>query len=165
MDFHLEQVYVSPYQLVSRAYADPELYDALDSLPKLGRPEVLSHDLDGSIVKLEVRYRFTGHLSPAATAVIDPKRLTWVEHATHDLSTFSVTYRLVADHYADRFSSSGSYRFVPEGEGARRIVDGVVKVKALLVAGAVERAIISGLHEHADDEAALVDRFITEKTR
>jgi hypothetical protein len=165
MDFHVEQVFAAAPEQVAAAYADPDLYAALDALPKLGRPEVIAHDVDGSTVTLHVRHRFTGHLSPAATAVLDPKRLTWVEHATHDLSKLDVTYRLVADHYADRFSASGRYRFVPDAAGTRRIADGQVKVKALLVGGAVERAIISGMHEHSEDEVALVERFIAEKTR
>jgi hypothetical protein len=165
MDFHLEQVFAAAPEQVAAAFADPDLYDALDALPKLGRPEVVAHDADGDIVKLQVRYRFTGHLSPAATAVLDPERLTWVEHAAHDLSKLEVGYRLVADHYADRFSSSGRYRFVRDGDGTRRIVDGQIKVKALLVGGAVERAIVSGMHEHGDDQVALVEQFIADKTR
>src|SRR3546814_9650994 len=49
-----------------------------------------------------------------------PARLTWVEHATHDLATCTTTFRMVPDHYADRFRCSGSYRFEADGTGARR---------------------------------------------
>ncbi len=58
-------------------------------------------------MQLRVRYRFTGHLSSAVKAVIDPNRLTWVEEADHDLATHHVSFRMIADHYADRFTSSG----------------------------------------------------------
>jgi hypothetical protein len=42
-------------------------------------------------------------------------------------------------------------------------VTGVVKVKALVVGSAVERAIVSGLRDHLADEAAAVDRFVAEQ--
>ncbi len=160
MDFHLEQVFAADPDDVARAFADPALYDLLDALPKLGRPDVLFREVDGDTVKLQIRYRFAGELSSAARAVLEPARLTWVEHSTHDLAARIVTYRLVADHYADRFAASGGYRFVPESGGTRRIVDGTLNVRAPLVNRAVESAIISGMHENSDDEVALVERFL-----
>ena len=60
-------------------------------LPKLGPPEVLERTVDGDVVRLQIRYRFVGDLSPAVTAVLDPAKLTWVEHSTHDLGRRSVT--------------------------------------------------------------------------
>ena len=41
-----------------------------------------------------------------------------------------------------------------------RLCEGEIRVKALLVAGAVEGAIVSGLREHLDDEVAVVDAFL-----
>ena len=86
MDFTVIQVFAAGADAVARAYASPELYEHLVGLPKLGTPEVLDHRVDGDIVRLQVRYRFVGDLSPAVTAVVDPRRLSWVEHSTHDLA-------------------------------------------------------------------------------
>jgi hypothetical protein len=112
---------------------------------------------------LRVRYRFTGHLAPAARAVIDPERLTWVDESHHDLAARTVRFTLHPDHYGDRFAASGGYRFEPDGadDGATiRTAWGDVKVKAPLVGGAVERAIVSGLEEHLRAETAIVERFL-----
>ena len=160
MRFTIEQRFAAPVDAVARAYADPQLYVALDGLPKLSRPEVVHHEADGDVVELQVRYRFGGELSSAARAVIDPDRLTWVEHSTHDLATRQVRFEMVPDHYRDRFRCTGSYRFEADGDGARRRGDADLRVKALLVAGAVEGAIVSGLKEHLVDEVPVVEAFL-----
>jgi hypothetical protein len=159
MDFSVTQSYAAPADAVARAYASRELYGKLRGLPKLGPPEVLDRTEDGEVVRLQVRYRFVGDLSPAVTAAIDPARLTWVEHSIHDVGRRSVTYRLVPDHYPDRLLSSGTCAITDDGTGARRTVRGRVKVRALVVGGAVERAIVSGLREYLLAEADVVDPF------
>lgn len=160
MRYRLEQHYSAPPDALGRAFADPGFYAALAGQEQFGRPEVISREKHGATVRLAVRYRFTGSLSPAARKVLDPGRLTWVEHSTHDLSAGSVEFRLSPDHYADRFRASGRYHFVPTGDGSLRVVEGEVVVRAPLVAGAVERAIVSGLRDHLSAEAPLVERWL-----
>jgi hypothetical protein len=160
MRFSIEQRFAADVDAVARAYADPALYAALDGLPKLSDPEVVGHDVDGDIVVMQVRYRFGGELSSAARAVIDPARLTWVERSTHDLERRSTTFTMVPDHYADRFQCKGSYRFEADVGGCRRQGEGDLRVKAFLVAGAVEGAIVSGLKEHLVDEVPVVEAFV-----
>ena len=165
MRFQLDQRFTAPPTAVARAFADPALYEAYAGLPKMTPPEVLGVDVQGDIVTLRIRYRFDGDLSPAARAVIDPARLTWVEHAEHDLAALTTTFRMVPDHYGDRFRCSGSYRFAPDGAGTIRRCEGDVKVKALLVGGAVEGAIVSGLKEHLVDEVPVVESFVADRYR
>ncbi|MGQ0432743.1 MAG: DUF2505 family protein [Microthrixaceae bacterium] len=162
MRFTIEQRFDAPPELVARAYADPRLYEAFDGLPKMSRPEVVAHQLTGDEVRLQIRYRFSGELSAAARAVLDPARLTWVERAVHDLSSLTTTFDMVPDHYGDRFRCSGSYAFEADGSGTLRRCQGDIKVKALLVGGAVENAIVSGLREHLRDEVAVVTAFLAE---
>ena len=161
MRFTIEQRFAADADAVARAYADPDLYVALVGLPKLSQPEVVGHEVDGDTVQLQVRYRFGGDLSAAARAVIDPARLTWVEQSTHDLARRTTRFTMVPDHYADRFRCQGSYRFEAiDRASCRRRGEGEVKVKALLVGGAVEGAIVSGLEEHLVDEVAVVEAFV-----
>lgn len=160
MRFTVEQRFSAAPDAVARAYTDPELYLAFEDLEKMSRPDVLTHEADGDVVTMRIRYRFTGHLSSAARAVIDPARLTWVEHSTHDLGRRTTTFTMVPDHYRDRFRCSGSYRFDADGSGTVRRCDAEIKVQALLVAGAVEGAIVSGLREHLDQEVSVVEAFL-----
>jgi hypothetical protein len=121
---------------------------------------VLDHQVEGDVVELRVRWRFSAPLSSAARAVIDPQRLTWVEASRHDLAARQVTFRMLPDHYVDRFSCSGGYRFEAAGTGTRRQIEGDLRVKAPLVGRAVEGAIISGLRDQLASEVAVVDAFL-----
>jgi hypothetical protein len=163
MRFRIEQRFTADVDAVARAYTDPALYAALVGLPKLGQPEVVGHEVDGDKVVLQVRYHFGGELSAAARAVIHPDRLTWVERSTHDLARRQTTFTMLPDHYADRFSCRGSYHFEAADTGCRRLGEGDLRVKAPLVAGAVERAIVSGLEEHLVDEVPVVEAFVANR--
>jgi hypothetical protein len=158
--FRIRIPYAAPADAVARAYADPALYEAFAGLPRADLPEVLDHRVDGDSAVLRVRWRFSGALSPAARAVIDPDRLTWVEESTHDVARRQVTFRMIPDHYRDRFTCSGGYRFEPDGDGSVRIVEGDLRIKAPLIGGTVEKAIVSGLEDQLISEAPLVEAFL-----
>jgi hypothetical protein len=159
--FELTQRYRSSVEEVVVAYADPELYPSLVDLPKLGGIEVLEHHRDDTTATLRVRFRFTGHLPSAVTAVVDPERLTWVQESTHDLTGGTTTFRLLPDHYPDRLRASGTCRVVPQGDGTRRVVSGELAIRGVpLVGGRVERAIVDGLGEYLEAEAPAVDAYV-----
>jgi hypothetical protein len=70
-----------------------------------------------------------------------------------------MSFVLKPDNYADRFSCRGRMRLDPADDDAGATVrrtQGELKVRALLVAGQVERAILSGLREHLEAEAGLL---------
>ncbi|MFL6204696.1 MAG: DUF2505 family protein [Acidimicrobiales bacterium] len=161
MRFTIEQRFDADVDAVARAYADPGLYATFVGMRKLSQPEVLRHDVSGDVVELDVRYRFSGDLSPAVRAVIDPDRLSWVERSIHHLAQRRTEFTMLPDHYRDRFRCQGTYRFEDVGGSAcARHGDADLKVKALLVAHAVESAIVSGLEEHLDDEVPIVEAFL-----
>ncbi|HVW32876.1 MAG TPA: DUF2505 family protein [Acidimicrobiia bacterium] len=163
MRFTLEQVIGGPVGAVARIYTEPRFYEAIGDIGKLGRPEVLDRREDGALVRLAVRYRFTGALSPAVTRVVDPARLTWVEESVHDLEQHTVAFTVKPDHYGDRLRCSGSSRFVAAGgDTTRRLAEGDVAVRAPLVGRAVEGAIVSGLREHLGAEVDVVERLLSD---
>ncbi len=160
MRFDLTQTIAAPVDQVARAYASAELYEHLGGTDKLGPPDVLDRSESGDTVTLQIRYRFVADLSPAVTAVVDPEKLTWVEQSVHDLAARSVAVTLHPDHYADRLRSTGRYGYASRGDATVRQIDGELRVKALLVAGSVEKAIISGLKEHLQAEAPQVEAYL-----
>lgn len=162
MRFDLTQTIAAPVDAVAAAYAGEELYASMTGTEKLGPPEVLDRKETGGRVTLRIRYRFTGDLAPAVTAVVDPDRLTWVEESVHDLAARTVAVTLHPDHYADRLRCTGTYRYVARGDATTRQIEGDLRVKALLVAGTVERAIISGLKEHLVSEVPTVEAFLAD---
>lgn len=161
MRFSLSQHIAAPIDEVAEAYAGAELYAHLGATEKLGPPEVLDRRDDGGVVTLDIRYRFVGDLAPAVTAVVERDRLSWVERSVHDLDARRVDVELLPDHYADRLRCTGTYRYSEDGGGTLRDIEGELKVRALLVAGAVERAIVSGLEEHLVAEARAVEDYLS----
>src|SRR4051812_23882983 len=145
MQFTIVQQIAAPADAVAAAYADPDFYDTLIGLPKLDRPDVLSHEVEGDAIRLRIRYRFIGELSSAVRAVIDPTKLSWVEDSTHRLAQREVTFRMDPDHYADRFRCSGAYRIDAGRDGANAVrrSTGDLSIRMRLVGGRVEQAIIS----------------------
>lgn len=141
-------------------FLDPRLLEELATLPQLGRPELLSSTTDGDVVTRQIRYAFAGELSPAVTRVVDPERLTWVEHSEFDRRAHRGLLRVRPDHYADRFTCSATVTFEPAGAGSRRVIEGELRVRFPFVGGAVERAIVAGLRDHAAAEERVVQAWL-----
>jgi hypothetical protein len=160
VQFTLEQRFSSTLERVEAAFVDPALLAELAALPQLGRPELLSQADDGLTVRQDVRYAFVGDLSPAVTRVVDPRRLTWVERSELDRRTHRTTFSIRPDHYADRLVCQGTVALGPGGDGTLRVVAGDLRVRVPLVAAKVERAIVSGLRDHAFAEARVVQAWL-----
>jgi len=169
MQFRVDQRFAATPDDVLAMYCTAEFYDALDELTRIGRPEVLSVDGGPSdrTVRLRIRYAFTGHLPGAALAVIDPKKLTWVEDTSFDTATRTGTTKLLPDHYPDRLTASarstikGAEPADDAGEPRTvRRVEGTVSVRMPFVGGQVEKAIVSGLRDHLADEQLVATRWL-----
>jgi len=156
MDFVIEQQLPGTPDAVEHVLLDAAFVAARTTLPNLGDPELLESSIDGSRARQRTRFRFTGELSSAVTAVIDADKLTWVDDATYDLETHTAEHRVLPDHYADRLHCSYRATIAADVRGSRRALDGALKVKMLLVGGKVEGAIVSGLREYAAAEAELL---------
>jgi hypothetical protein len=159
--FHIEQRFAASLEKVEGAYCSPALLATLATLPKVGGAELLDQQVDGDRVTQRVRYRFTGELSSAVTAVVDPQRLSWVEESVLDRTSHVTTWHIVPDHYANRLTCLGTFRLEASGATTRRLTEAEIKVHFPLVGGRVERAIVSGLEEHAAAEQVAVQAFLT----
>lgn len=163
MRFRIEQRLPGPIVAVEDALLDPAFLERLASLPKLGRPELLDQQVDGDQVRQRVRYAFAGDLSAAVTAVVDPERLTWVEDVTLDRRTHRSAFTIVPDHYGSRLRCSGTSTLTEagDGDGVLRVSEGELKVSFPFVGGKVEKAIVSGIEEHAAREAEVLREWLS----
>jgi hypothetical protein len=163
MRFRIEQHFAGSLAAVEAAFLDPGLLERMGELPKLGRPDLLSQDDDGTVVRQRVRYRFSGELSSAVRRVVDPGRLTWVEESVVDRRTHRTTWTIRPDNYAGRLAASGTFTLEPVApDRTRRIAEGEIKVSFPLVGGRVEMAIVAGLREHADLEVGVVNDWLAQ---
>lgn len=161
MRFQLDQALPGSIDEVLAAFTDPGYLQSLGQLGKVGAPEVLDQTREGDVVRQQVRYRFTGDLSPAVTSVIDREKFVWIDEHTFDLAAASASFRIVPEHYAERLRCGGTERFHRIAEGTNRHVEAELIVKWPIVGGLVERAIVSGLKEHLAEEAMLIERWLT----
>ena len=152
---------------MAAAFVDPALLAHLAAQPELGRPELLDQDDRGDVLAQRVRYRFVGDLSGAVTRVVDPDRLTWVEESELDRRSLTTTFRIVPDHYGGLLRCTGTISVGPDdgaagadGAGSVRVIEGDLKVTVPFVGGSVERAIVSGLRDHAVAEARVVGEWL-----
>jgi len=158
--FALEQHLPATVAEVLAALTDPAFIASLAGLEKLGEPQLLDQHVDSDRVVQRVRYPFTGSLSPAVTAVVDPARLVWVEECTYDLGAATASFRILPEHYANRLRCTGRYRFEGDDGATTRFVEGDLSVSYPFVGRAVERAIVSGLESHIQEEAGLLTDWL-----
>jgi hypothetical protein len=160
MRFALEQELPGTVDAVIAALLDPEFLRRLGDLPTLDVPRVLDQTRTGDRVVQRVHYTFTGSLSPAVTRVIDPKKVTWIDETTYDLTAKQASFRIIPDHYVNKLRCAGSYTFTGRGDATVRRVDGELSVRVPLVGRVVERAIMSGLEDHLGTEGRLLATWL-----
>jgi Protein of unknown function (DUF2505) len=157
--FTFEQRIDAPRPLVEAAYVDVAFYEALGRTPNLGVREVLRrHEFDG-VVELRVRFAFTGSVSAAVRAVVDPAKLTWVTANTIHPAEHRATFEMIPDHFADRLACSGRTTFHPAGSATRQVMEGDLVVQVPFVGRAAEQAILSGFRENLQQQAVLLARW------
>lgn len=140
-----------------RVLADPAFYLERPADPTIRILELVDHRLDGDRVSLQLRCAYTGELNAAARALLDPRRLTWVQSSEHDLADGRTVFRILPDHYPDRLSCRGRSAIVADGAVAcTRTVETEVRVRAPLVGAQVERALLDGLARELAAQALAV---------
>ena len=160
MRFTLEHRFDAPVDVVAKAANDPAYQATLDDLPNLGERRVtkLEERPDGSIHRA-VRYKLGAQL-PAPVVAVLGQTATWDEIGEFDPSTNEWTFEIKPHVLGGRLQCNGRYAFVPDGEGAKRLVEVDLKVKVPLVGGRAEREIKKGLVETMDAEARLLADFL-----
>lgn len=162
MRFRIEQHLPGSVDDVIDALLDDGFVASMGALPKIGKPELLDQRTETDFVIQRVRFRFTGELSGAASAVLDTAKLSWVAETTYDLRARQASFRIVPDHYGNRLTCTGMHRFVRVTEStSARLVEGELKVSYPLVGRVIERALVSGLEEHLAAEADLLTAHLT----
>ena len=157
-----QSVAVAPDAAVA-AYATPAFYEGRPPSGDISLIEVVSHH-DGSPVTLEVRYKFTGSVSSAVRAVVDPAKLSWVTRTEVHKDERRTNFTVLPDNYPDRLDCSGTFVFT-QGEGGPGstvvTIEGDLKVHVFLVGRTVEQLIVSGLRSYLAAEVSTLPGFTT----
>ena len=155
MKFAVRQAVAVPPARAIAAYGSPAFYEGRAARDDIAVREVVRHDATDDRILLEVRFAFTGSVSPAVRAVVDPGKMSWITRTEILLSEDRSSWVVLPDHYPDRLSASGAYRF-EEGDndpGACDVeVEGDLKVRVPIVGRSVERVIVGDLRAYIADE-------------
>jgi uncharacterized protein DUF2505 len=153
MRFSAEHRFEGPVDAVMAVLGDTEFHRAL-TLPDLAPPEVLVAEDDGAEIRLALRYAYTGSVDPMVKRFIGLGDLTWRQELDLDRTTGRGALRFAADADPRKLHGEATLVFEPVDGGCCRQVDGELKVSIPVVGGMAERAIVPGILERLDLEAA-----------
>ncbi len=158
MRIAIRQAVAAPPPQAVAAYGSPAFYAERPKRDDIAVLEVVHHDDRGEVILIEVRFAFTGSVSPAVRAVIDPAKMSWVTRTEVRPAEARTSWVVLPDHYPDRLSASGSYRFEPGDDADSTVVsvEGDLNVHVPIVGRSVERVIVSGLRSYIEDEVARI---------
>jgi hypothetical protein len=160
--FAIRQAVAVPPPRVMAAYGSPSFYEGRPARDDIAVREVVSHTATGDRIVLEVRFAFTGSVSPAVRAVVDPAKMSWITQTEILLAEGRSSWVVLPDHYPDRLSANGVYRFA-EGDGGPGTcnveVEGDLKVRVPIVGRSVEKVIVGDLRAYIADEVTGIARW------
>jgi hypothetical protein len=137
------------------AYGSPKFYEGRAARDDIAVLEVVGHEASEDRILLQVRFAFTGSVSPAVRAVVDPGNMSWITQTEILLAEGRSSWVVLPDHYPDRLSASGVYRFEEgdAGPGTCDVeVEGDLKIRVPIVGRSVEKVIVGDLRAYIADE-------------
>jgi hypothetical protein len=153
-----QAVAVTPARAIA-AYGTPAFYEGRPIRDHIEVLELVRHEDTGARVLMEVRFAFRGPLSPAVQRVIDRNKMSWITHNELRPDELRADWVVLPDHYSDRLSAGGVYRFEPDGsDGTSSVVsiEGDLKVHVPLLGKSVEKVIVSGLRNYFQAEVQTI---------
>jgi hypothetical protein len=144
------------------AYGDPAFYQGRAPSGDISLVEVVGHRHEGSGETIEVRYAFTGSVSSAVRAIVDPAKMSWVTRTEIHREDRRSSFTVLPDHYPDRLHCQGTFRFDQGSAGPDSTVitiEGNLEVHVFLVSRTVEQLIVNGLRAYLAAEVSLLPAF------
>ena len=136
------------------AYGDPSFYERRAPSGDISLVEVVSHEHDGPDVRIDVRYAFTGSVSSAVRAIVDPAKMSWVTRTEIHKDERQSSFTFLPDHYPDRFDEGSN-----GPDSAVITIEGDLKVHVFLVSRTVEQMIVNGLRSYLSAEVSTLPDF------
>lgn len=166
MRFSVAQAVAVPPAQVMAAYGSVDFYQGRPTRDDIALLGVVDHQVsqDGTVV-LQVHYAFRGSVSAAVRRVVDPAKMSWITRTEihQDHGRGRATWTVLPDHYPDRLTAGGVFRFDPAATSSTTsvTVEGDLKVHVPIVGRSVERVIVTGLRSYIEAEVASIPDFVT----
>ena len=147
------------------AYGTPAFYEGRPMRDHIEVMEVVRHEDTGARVLMEVRFAFRGPISPAVQRIIDRNKMSWITRNEIKPDEARADWEVLPDHYPDRLSAGGVYRFEPGADGAESAarssaIEGDLKVHVPVLGRSVEKVIVSGLRKYFAAEVLTIPDLV-----
>jgi len=153
---HAEHHFDATPSAVVDAMLDPEFVPELRALPAVGSVQVVEQETDGPVRRLSVRLEYVGAVEGIAAKVLGPTAPSWVQTYEFDGDASHGSLIITPDVHASLFDCSAEIDITATPQGARRVVNGTLKVRLPLVGGKAELALGPPILERIGQEAELL---------
>lgn len=144
-----------PTEVVA-AMVDPDCYLDLE-LPDVALPELVSHRVGDGHGLLVLRYAYLGQLDGLARRLVGDGPLRWRQEVAVDLTAATGTLTVRSEDAAGRLRADATISFSPLATGSLRRVEGALVVALPVIGGVAERAIVPGVLDRLEREAAALN--------
>ncbi len=143
-------------------FTDRSFWEGLTAMSATSVPEVLGVETRGDMAVVRLHYRLVVDLPREAARFIDTSNVAWIQETTWNLADRSARVTFLPDQAGRLISASATTDLIDrvDSGGSARLVHGDVKVRIPMLGSRVERAIVSGVGDHLDEEAAAIQRFL-----
>jgi hypothetical protein len=152
VQFSVDHDFPAPPSAVADVLCDPDFQAHLE-LPDLSLPEIVEHQVDGSVRLLRLRYEYVGSLDPIARRVIGSRKLTWLQELRLDTTDLRGTLTFSAEADPKKLNGEAEISIVAADGGSTRHIRGDLHVRVPLIGGTAEKKITPGLVRRLDVEA------------
>lgn len=142
---------------------DPELIEMARAIPALKTRALVDYRENGKLRTWRFRVDAATEIPERARAVVKPEMLAWIEESTWDPDRHLFTWQIHPTHFADRLECRGTWALFEEGPRTRRVIEGDLRVKVLLVGRIVEEFVVARVKEQFEAEAEVQKRFYAGK--
>lgn len=156
VNFGFEQRWPATVDEVVEVYLDESFWTGLADLATTTPPTVLDIERSGDRAVVRLHWVLSVDLPKEAARFIDPDDVAWIEETRWNLSDRTAEVSFVPDQAAGLLRASATAALRPQGTDAVRSIAGELKVRIPLLGHKVEPAIVDGVGEHLEEEAAAV---------
>lgn len=160
MHFEVDHVIRVPFAKYFDLVLSPDFNDWLKKrLNLLERKILRSEEIDG---KLHRVVRAESQLVEAAQKFLKVERLVIEERLVVDRAAHSFTWEYVPNVAVNRFSATGRGSVEPigaSGDQTKRIIEGEVTMKLMLIGGRIERRLVEWIKENMGKAGDLLEEY------
>jgi hypothetical protein len=149
-------------ELFEKYLNHPELIAMLSGMPAFRSRELVEKkDLGGGVVNWRFKVVAGGEIPVAARKVMGEDMLTWWEDTKFVPSEHTIYWSIVPlkDSVKDKLEAKGIWKLIPSGKGTKRIIEGDINVKIMIVGKVVEQFLASELKKNYDVEPDIQRKF------